>query len=61
MRRNRLCSSPLTLGRADATALADEAGGWGSYYDHEPAVLAGDLRTALHHLRRGRVGSDGAG
>ena len=43
----RLGIVPLTLGVADPAALGDEAGHWGSYYEHQPVVLAGHLRRAL--------------
>jgi hypothetical protein len=56
----RMGISPLILGQANPAALGEEAGGWGSYYDHAPAVLAGDLRTALHRLMPAGVGSGDA-
>ena len=40
----RIGITPLTLGAADPAALGDEAGHWGSYYEHRPLVLAGHLR-----------------
>lgn len=40
----RLGIAPLTLGVADPAALGDEAAHWGSYYAHQPLVLAGQLR-----------------
>ncbi len=46
----RIGVTPLTLGTADPAALGDEAGRWGSYYQHRPLVLAGHLPQALRHL-----------
>ena len=43
----RLRVAPLTLGPADPAALGGEARYWGTYYEHEPVVLAIDLRRAL--------------
>jgi len=48
----RLGIVPTTLGVADPAALGDEAGRWGSYYDHRPLVLAGQLGQALETLAR---------
>ncbi|GAA4332206.1 thermostable hemolysin [Variovorax defluvii] len=48
----RIGIAPLVLGQADPAALGEEAGHWGSYYDHRPLVLAGQLRQALRHLAR---------
>lgn len=50
----RLGITPLALGRADPAALGDTAGLWGSYYDHHPVVLAGQVDQALRLLARGR-------
>lgn len=50
----RLGLAPLTLGRADPSRLGDEAAAWGSYYDHQPLVLAGRLDAALAQLARRR-------
>lgn len=46
--------APFALGLADATRLGDEARHWGSYYAHEPVVLAGHLPRALRHLAQAR-------
>lgn len=52
----RLGIAPVALGVADPELLGDDAACWGSYYDHRPVVLAGNLDLALHALaRRGRV------
>jgi Thermostable hemolysin len=48
----RLGITPLALGRADATALGDAAVEWGSYYEHHPVVLAGQMQQALRLLQR---------
>jgi hypothetical protein len=50
----RLGITPLALGRADATALGDEASEWGSYYEHHPVVLAGQVQHALRLFERRR-------
>jgi hypothetical protein len=48
----RLGVTPLALGAADPSALGDEAAAWGSYYAHEPVVLAGEVQPALRRLAR---------
>ncbi|MDR7149981.1 hypothetical protein J2W49_001936 [Hydrogenophaga palleronii] len=49
----RLGITPLALGRADPSRLgAAAAASWGSYYEHEPIVLAGQLPQALKSLAR---------
>lgn len=57
----RLGIVPLTLGSADPAALGDEAAHWGSYYEHEPVVLAGQLRRALRRHGGRRPSASGAG
>lgn len=47
----RLGITPLALARADAGALDGDAA-WGSYYEHDPVVLAGDLEPALRRHRQ---------
>lgn len=47
----RLGIAPLILGAADPAALGDEAALWGSYYEHQPLVLAGPLRRYAAHRR----------
>jgi hypothetical protein len=42
---------------ADPAVLGAEAVQWGSYYDHRPLVLAGQLDVALQALARRRVPS----
>jgi hypothetical protein len=48
----RMGITPLALGRADATALGEQAGEWGRYYEHHPVVLAGQMQPALRWLQR---------
>lgn len=48
----RIGVAPLTLGVADPSVLGDEAANWGSYYEHRPVVLAGNLPQALRRLGR---------
>lgn len=57
----RLGVAPFTLGRAVPDALGDQARCWGSYYDHEPVVMAIHLRRALRHFmtRRARLAAGG--
>jgi len=50
----RLGVAPLALGLADPDRLGDEAAAWGSYYEHRPVVLAGQLDVALQVLARRR-------
>lgn len=50
----RLGIAPQALGVADPAVLGDEAARWGSYYDHQPVVLAGAIEPALHALARRR-------
>lgn len=54
----RLGITPLALAKADAGALDGDAAAWGSYYEHDPVVLAGDLAPALRR-RRQRLASGG--
>lgn len=48
----RLGIVPLALGVADPAVLGDEAQAWGSYYQHRPVVLAGQIDIALQRLAR---------
>lgn len=48
----RLGITPLALGVADPQALGADAAQWGSYYDHHPIVLAGQLHHALSQMAR---------
>jgi hypothetical protein len=56
---HRMGIAPIALGAADPSRLGAAAADWGSYYDHRPVVLAGNLAVALRRLGR-RAGS-GAG
>lgn len=50
---DRLGVAPVALGIANPKMLGDEeAGHWGSYYDHRPEVLAGHLQRSLQRLER---------
>lgn len=44
--------APIALGPADPRALGQEARQWGTYYQHEPVVVAGHLQQALPRLGR---------
>jgi len=48
----RIGIAPLALGVADPAALGPEVVHWGSYYDHNPVVLAGNLHQALRRQVR---------
>ncbi len=43
----RMGIAPLALGSADADRLGDDVNDWGSYYEHEPVVLAVQLQIAM--------------
>ena len=55
----RIGVTPLALGRAHPAALGADATHWGSYYDHQPVVLAGQLKQVVGQLARGQSGSAG--
>jgi len=57
----RLDAIALTLGAADPAALGNDSQCWGSYYEHEPVVVAIHLRRALrrHATRQARASSGG--
>ncbi|KPU95127.1 hypothetical protein APR50_06380 [Variovorax paradoxus] len=55
----RLGVAPLTLGAADPAVLGEEAALWGSYYDHQPVVLATHLKRALRRYMARRPGTQG--
>jgi hypothetical protein len=42
---------PLVLGPADPCALGSAAAQWGSYYEHAPRVVAGEIAAGLARLR----------
>lgn len=46
----RLQLNTLSLAAADPQLLRDKTQQWGSYYSHQPVVLAGHLPTAMDHL-----------
>ncbi len=48
----RIGVAPLALGVADPAALGPIRGRWGTYYDHHPVVLAGQLSQALQQFAR---------
>lgn len=48
----RLGLTPLALAAADPAALGEAAQRWGSYYQHAPVVLAGEIGPALRRLAR---------
>jgi hypothetical protein len=48
----RLRIRPLALGLADPAVLGADAADWGSYYDHAPMVLAGEVRSNLVRFAR---------
>lgn len=54
----RLGVTPLALGAADPAVLGDEAALWGTYYSHEPVVLAGEVQPALRRLAH-KAGTQG--
>lgn len=53
----RMGITPLAIGRADADALGEQAREWGSYYEHHPVVLAGQMQPALRWLQRRQANS----
>lgn len=57
----RMGITPLALGAADPASLGEEAADWGSYYAHQPLVLAGELQPALRRLARRCAPAPGEG
>jgi hypothetical protein len=51
---------PFALAPADPARLGPEAAQWGSYYEHEPVVLAGEILPALRRLARRQLRDQGA-
>jgi len=49
---NRMGIAPIALGIADPSRLGAAAADWGTYYDHRPLVLAGNLAVALRRMAR---------
>ena len=46
----RLDLRPLPLGKADPARMGDELADWGSYYDTQPWVMAGNIRSGHERL-----------
>ena len=53
----RLGIAPMALGIADPALLGAEAADWGSYYEHHPLVVAGQIAPALQVLMQRRSGT----
>ncbi|WP_297845317.1 thermostable hemolysin [Pseudomonas sp.] len=49
---NRLGLRPVTLCEADPLRLGDERHAWGSYYETQPSVHVGDIRSGFLHLSK---------
>ncbi len=47
----RLGLEPQVIAHADPSKVPDAQSTWGSYYDHQPRVLAGNLVKGLERLR----------
>ena len=47
---NRLGLRPVTLCAADPMRLGDDRHAWGNYYDTQPSVHVGDIRSGFMHL-----------
>lgn len=47
---SRMGVAPLALASADPAALSHEAAQWGSYYEHQPVVLAAEIQPAVRRL-----------
>ena len=45
---HRLGLRPLRLTRADPARLPDGGASWGTYYDHDPVVMAGKISHGLY-------------
>lgn len=46
----RLGLAPTVIAQADPTRITDATTTWGSYYQHQPRILAGNLRLGLARL-----------
>ena len=55
----RLGAVPLMVAPADPAALGEDTANWGSYYDHQPAVLATHLPRALQRHSERRLHTKG--
>ncbi|RMR01348.1 Thermostable hemolysin [Pseudomonas savastanoi pv. glycinea] len=51
----RLGLQPATLCAADPARLGDERHSWGSYYESQPWVHAGNIRAGFSHLRNAGI------
>lgn len=47
----RLGLEPHIIAQADQNKVPDAESTWGSYYEHQPRVLAGNLQKGLERLR----------
>jgi Thermostable hemolysin len=47
----RMHYSPVVIAAADPAMLPDGGARWGSYYQHQPKVMFGDVRTAVAAAR----------
>ncbi|MFJ3681415.1 thermostable hemolysin [Pseudomonas sp. NPDC090208] len=52
---NRLGLRPVTLCAADPMRLGDDRHAWGNYYDTQPSVHVGDIRSGFLHLSQSGV------
>lgn len=51
----RLGLKPATLCAAEPARLGDECHAWGSYYESQPCVHAGNVRAGFSHLRNAGI------
>jgi hypothetical protein len=42
---------PTVITEADPSRIADASKVWGSYYQYQPRIVAGNLQHGLAHLR----------
>lgn len=47
----RLGLTPTILAEADPNRIADATKIWGNYYQHQPRIVAGNLKQGLAHLQ----------
>ena len=52
---NKLHFDPFRVCTADSTMLEDSSNHWGSYYETNPSVLAGDLQPAIEYARTNSI------
>jgi hypothetical protein len=48
----RMHYKPIVLADASPTCLPDGGASWGSYYNHQPRVMFGDVRNAVNIARK---------